>query len=247
MNKKKQKKIILLVLFIFFLSVMIYKGIKIYKWFNENKQVENSLKEIERAVTINGNINEINSYDIDFETLKQQNPDTVGYLRVNGTDIQYPVVKTNNNEYYLTHNYDKSYSSAGWVFMDYRNNNDIADKNIIIYGHNRRDKIMFGTLKNVLTQEWLNNSQNQTILFITEKEKAEYQVFSVDQIQNEDYYLTTQFKSNEEFQNFISKIQSRSIKKFEVPVNADDQILTLSTCANNNKYRVVLHAKKILK
>lgn len=226
---------------------MIYEGIKIYKWFNENKQVENSLKEIERAVTINGNINEINSYDIDFETLKQQNPDTVGYLKVNGTDIQYPVVKTNNNEYYLTHNYDKSYSSAGWVFMDYRNNNDIADKNIIIYGHNRRDKIMFGTLKNVLTQEWLNNSQNQTILFITEKEKAEYQVFSVYQIQNEDYYLTTQFKSNEEFQNFISKIQSRSIKKFEVPVNADDQILTLSTCANNNKYRVVLHAKKILK
>lgn len=247
MNKKKLKKIILLVLFMFFLSVMIYEGIKIYKWFNENKQVENSLKEIERAVTINGNINEINSYNIEFEILKQQNPDTIGYLKVNGTDIQYPVVKTSNNDYYLTHNYDKSYSSAGWVFMDYRNNNDIADKNIIIYGHNRRDKIMFGTLKNVLTQEWLNNSQNQTILFITEKEKAEYQVFSVYQIQNEDYYLTTQFKSNEEFQNFISKIQSRSIKKFEVPVNADDQILTLSTCANNNKYRVVLHAKKILK
>lgn len=247
MDKKKLKKVILLVLFILFLTVMIYEGIKIYRWFNENKKVENSLKKIERAVIIGGNNDDINDYRIDFEILKQQNSDTVGYLKVNGTDIQYPVVKTGNNDYYLTHNYDKSYSSAGWVFMDYRNKTDDSDKNIIIYGHNRRDKIMFGTLKNILTKEWLDNKKNHTILFVTENEKAEYQVFSAYQVKNEDYYLTTQFASDEEFINFINILQSRSIKKFDASVNANDKILTLSTCADNNKYRVVLHAKKILK
>ena len=121
----------------------------------------------------------------------------------------------------------------------------ITDNNMVIYGHNRRDGSMFGTLKNILTEEWQNNTDNFSILLITENEKSEYKVFSVYRIEKEDYYITTNFGTDNKFKEFIDVIKSRSVKDFNVNVSIEDHILTLSTCADNNKYRVVLHAKKI--
>ena len=163
---------------------------------------------------------------------------------MNGTDIEYPVVQATDNAYYLTHSLDQSYNGAGWIFADYRNIVDSTDKNIVIYGHNRRDGSMFGTLKKILKEEWYNDENNWQIKFITEKEEIIYQVFSIYKIENEDYYITTDFFDNS-FGEFIETIKNRSIKDFGVQVNENDQILTLSTCDNNNKYRVVLHAKKL--
>ena len=155
------------------------------------------------------------------------------------------MVKTTDNEFYMNHSFDKSKNSAGWIFMDYKNKLDGADQNMVIYGHNRRDGSMFGTLKKILTKDWLENTDNFIIPFITENEKSRYQVFSVYKIEKENYYITTNFKTNPEFQEFIDKIKSRSIKNFGIVPRLGDNILTLSTCADNDKYRVVLHAKKI--
>ena len=129
--------------------------------------------------------------------------------------------------------------------MDYKDKFDGTDNNMVIYGHNRRDGSMFGTLKNILTEEWQNNAENLIIPLITENEKSEYQVFSIYRIEKEEYYITTNFSTDKEFNDFINEIKSRSMKDFGIDVTEDDNILTLSTCANDNKYRVVLHAKKI--
>ena len=209
------------------------------------------MKEISEAVIINDDKQNIdngenaNKYNIEFESLKQKNENTVAWLKVNGTNVEYPVVRTNNNDYYLTHTFDKTYNSAGWIFMDYKNKLDGNEKNIVIYGHNRKDGSMFGTLKNILTEEWQNIEDNLIIPLIDENEKANYRVFSVYKIEQEDYYISTKFSTDNEFQKFIDKIKSRSVKDFGINVSKEDQILTLSTCADNNKYRVVLHAKKI--
>ena len=104
---------------------------------------------------------------------------------------------------------------------------------------------MFGSLQNVLKEEWYNNKENQYITFEKENETEIYQVFSVYQIEVEDYYIKTSFDTEGKFEEFINTIKSRSINNFETDVKTDDNILTLSTCANNNKYRVVLHAKKV--
>ena len=85
----------------------------------------------------------------------------------------------------------------GWVFADYRLNVDGTDRNYIIYGHNRRDGSMFGTLKNILTADWYNNEENLKIVYVAKDEYAEYQVFSVYQVENEDYYITTSFTDAE--------------------------------------------------
>lgn len=154
------------------------------------------------------------------------------------------IVKTEDNSYYLTRNFEKQQNAAGWIFTDYRNKFDGSDKNIIIYGHNRRDGTMFGSLQNILKEEWYNNSENMTITLDTENEESTYQVFSIYKTEVEDYYIKTSFKDDAEYEEFINKLKSRSIKDFNVELTKDDQILTLSTCANNNKYRIVLHAKK---
>lgn len=108
-----------------------------------------------------------------------------------------------------------------------------------------RDNSMFGTLKNVLTKKWYSNKDNLTIEFATEKETSSYQVFSVYQIPAEDYYINTEFDNDEEFLDFINTITKRSINDFDVQISKEDKILTLSTCSQTGKERVVLHAKKI--
>ena len=162
---------------------------------------------------------------------------------VKSRKYKFRIVKANDNSYYLSHNFNKEYNIAGWIFADYKNKFDTTDKNIVIYGHNMRDNSMFGSLKDVIKKEWYNNESYKYITLITEEEYHIYEVFSVYQIEKEDYYIKTNFKNNE-LEEFINTIKERSKKDFNVKVTKDDNILTLSTCANNNKYRVVLHAKK---
>lgn len=227
--------------------IMIYSGYKIITWLNENNK-NNELKEqVQQEVRIDSakDISDNDKYQVNVSELQKTNIDIVGWIKVWGTDIEFPVVQTTDNEYYLTHSMDKTYNSAGWIFADYTNKLDGTDKNIVIYGHNRRDNSMFGTLKNVLNKEWYDNENNYFIPFIQEGQSTIYEVFSVYQIENEDYYITTNFSSIEEYQTFIDTIKSRSVKNFGIDVTTSDNILTLSTCADNNKYRVVLHARKI--
>lgn len=245
-NNKKLLSKIIIILQIIFLGIIIFSIIEIYKWYKENKSNNEIAKQISGYVTIdNGKEdNDKDKYSIDFEALKQQNSDTVAWIKVNNTEIEYPIVKANDNSYYLTHSFDKSYNSAGWIFANYKNKFDGTDKNIVIFGHNRRDGSMFGTLKNVLDESWYNNETNMDIIFATEDNNYKYRVFSVYQILKEDYYIQTEFDDNE-FSKFIEEVKERSIKNFNEKVSEKDTILTLSTCANDNKYRVVVHAKKI--
>ena len=239
-SKKKSKKNILpnLLLVLFFILLVI-SFIEIIKWYKENKRNQKIQEKISEAVIINEE-----ETLIDFNKLKEINKDTVGWLKVNGTDIEYVVVKANDNSYYLDHNVENEYNKAGWIFADYKNKLDGTDKNKVVYGHNRRDGSMFASLKNILKEEWYNNEDNYTIDFVTELETQKYKVFSVYKIKNEDYYITTNF-NDEEFTKFIQILKQRSIKDFNMEITAQDNILTLSTCANNNNYRIVLHAKRI--
>lgn len=223
--------------------IMIYSGTKIYRWYKDNDKNNELMEELKESVIINDTSDEDT---IDFNSLKEKNSDTVAWIKVEGTDIDYPVVQTSNNEYYLNHSFDKSSNGAGWIFADYKNKIDGTDDNIVVFGHNRRDGSMFSSLKNVLTAEWYNDENNRMITFITEQENISYEVFSVYQIENEDYYIKTEF-TEKSFLNFLQTIKRRSIKNFGVDVDKTDSILTLSTCANDNKYRVVLHAKKLYK
>lgn len=187
----------------------------------------------------------MNMINVDFNGLKRTNPDVVGWLKVNGTNINYPFVQSSDNDYYLTHSFNKSYNGAGWVFLDYRNNGT-NNKNTIIYAHGRSNKTMFGTLKNVLNNGWLNNTNNYVIKISTETENSLWQIFSVYRIPTTSDYLQTNFNDETEYQNFLDMIKDRSSHNFETNVASTDNILTLSTCYNNSD-KMVVHAKLIKK
>lgn len=243
-NKKKLFNVVMRIIELIFLILLVYSSINIFKWYNNNKENKQIINEIAESVTINQETNEEKKYKINFEELKQKNSDTVAWLKIENTNIEFPIVQANNNSYYLTHNFDKEYNVAGWIFADYKNKLDGTDRNIVVYGHNMRNNSMFGSLKDVITEEWYNNEENKYITFVTENDYQTYQVFSVYQIKTEDYYIKTEFKSNE-FTEFIDTITKRSKKYFGINVSKEDTILTLSTCANNNKYRVVLHSVRV--
>ena len=193
--------------------MLIYSLVQITIWYINTNQNQKLEKEIQNSITIETSINN-ETYNIDFNALKQTNTDAVAFLKVNGTNIEYIVVKGNDNEHYLNHNFEKKYNKAGWIFMDYKNKLDGTDKNIVIYGHNMRDGSMFGTLKDTLKEEWYNNEENKYITLITENEQLTYQIFSIYQIEAEAYYISTNFKNVEAYSKFLDTIAKRSIHNF---------------------------------
>lgn len=246
-NKKYKEAILNLILYIILLSILIYSGIKIFKWYKDKTNNNKIVEQIKSTVIVEENNEDgnENGYTVDFNKLKEQNNETIAWLKINNTNIEYPVVKGTNNSFYLNHSFDKSKNSAGWIFADYKNKFDNTDKNIVIYGHNMRDGSMFGSMLNILDAKWYENEENTNITLYTENEKCIYKVFSIYKIESEDYYIKTEFSDDNNFEQFVNTIKKRSIKEFNTDVSKDDNILTVSTCANNNKYRVVLHAKKI--
>ena len=242
-KKLNKNQIFLNVLMVIFLIAFIVSIVYMCKWLLDNRINKKITDKVSEAI-IEENENEETEYKVDFEKLKEINNQIVAYLKVKGTKIEYAVVQAKDNNYYLKRNLDKKYNVGGSIFMDYKNKLNGTDKNIVIYGHNIKDGSMFGTLENILEEEWYNNKENYIIDLTTEKEELKYQVFSVYKIENEEYYIDTEFKENE-FEEFIDTLKNRSKKDFNVEVSVEDSILTLSTCADNNKYRIVLHAKKI--
>ena len=183
---------------------------------------------------------------VDFSTLLQKNMETVAWLYVNNTNVNYPVVQTTDNEFYLTHSYDGSYNIAGWVFADFRADFTNFKRNNVIYGHGRgADNIMFGTLTNVLEEWWYTNEVNHYIKLSTPTKNTVWKVFSVYTIQAEAYYLTHNFVSDDSFRAYLNTIVGRSIYNFNTDVNVSDKVLTLSTCLDTNGNRIVVHAKLV--
>ena len=265
-SSSRCKLVISCALSLIFLGGICYSGYQIIEWLIANRKTE----EITEKVAATSEISEIqddddtividqseddkkNSYywkylsmnllDVNFNELKKTNPDTAGWISLSGTNINYPFVKTTNNDYYLNHSFDKTYNQAGWVFADFRNKLDSSDRNLILYAHGRVDGSMFGSLRTILTSGWLNDANNFSVRTATATESAVWQVFSVYRTPVTSDYIQTSFISDEEFGEFANKLRARSAHNFNTSVNEKDRILTLSTCYNDD--RIVLHAKLI--
>ncbi len=266
MNKKL--KTFLIIFSILCSITLVYSIYNIIVWKLDSNKTNNQIEEIQEEIPIieiedNDNTEIIeqeeeipksnpywdyigmNMIDVNFSELKNINNDVRGWIKLNGTNINYPFVQASDNKYYLTHSLDKSYNSAGWLFLDYRNNST-DNRNTIIYAHGRNDKTMFGSLRNVLSNNWLKDTNNYVIKISTEKENSLWQIFSTYHLPTTSDYLQTNFNNDNEFQDFINMIISRSSYNFNTSVSVNDNILTLSTCYNNSD-KMVVHAKLIKK
>lgn len=268
-KKKKRylKRWVWTTFLIIFLLIIAFSLFKIFFWAKDNNDTKSVIDDISNNTKVEETkddentelINEPETKDetndywyyikqplinVDINALKEKNKDTVGWINVNNTNINYPYVQGKDNKYYLNHSYDKSYNEAGWVFLDYRNNSTLSDKNNILYAHSRLDKTMFGSLSKTLKSNWYNNKDNHIIRLSTEIENTMWQIFSVYKIPEETYYITTNFSNDSEYEKFLNIIKERSIHNFNTDININDKVLTLSTCYSDTE-RTVVHAKLI--
>ena len=176
------------------------------------------------------------------ENLRLQNEDYRFWLTIEGTQIDNPVVQSDNNEFYLENDFEKNKNIAGTLFMDYRNNS-LNDKNTIVYGHHMKDGSMFGELKKFRDKDFFN--ENNKIIINNDENISVYEVFSVYVTDNSTDYLKVSF-NDELYSEYLQEAINKSIHKSNIDVNVDDKIITFSTCSYDFKdARLVVHAKLV--
>lgn len=216
---------------------------KVIAEYKENNNEINSEINNEENSTITEENEEKKITNNEVASLKELNEDTVGWLKVNNTNVDYPVVQASDNDYYLKRNFKKEKDNSGWIFMDYRADNKNLSDNTIIFGHNMYySGVMFGTLYKTKQSSWYTNPENQIIEFDTLYDKMKWQIFSIYTTEITNDYLIADFSTEEKFQDFINLITNRSKYEFNTPVSTKDKILTLSTCSDNGQKRLVIHA-----
>lgn len=183
----------------------------------------------------------------EFEVLRKtyDNDDIIGYLKIENTSVDYPVLQYTDNDYYLNRGIDKNLNMAGSLYLDYENNVAKEDKNSIIYGHNMRQDIMFHSLRYFTNEDYYKERKN--ITFNTIYDNYKWEVFAFYSVDVRDfYYLDVNFKSDEDFLALVNKMKSLSLYDTGIEVTAEDRILTLSTCTNiTETSRYVLNAKLV--
>ncbi len=265
-DTKRKGKRIRYVLLILCLSLIVFSLYTLLNWYLDHSKIRQISTEIDKSIVIKEKQEQgelvnppqdkssnyyqyikVPYYEVSLSILSTKNSDTVGFLRLRNTKINYPVVQTTDNAYYLNHSFDKSENDAGWIFMDYRNRVDTLQDNTILYGHARLDGTLFGSLKDTLSSSWQKDLDNYVIFLSTQKENMVFQIFSIYTIQKESYYITTTFKSKMQKQIWLNTMKERNTSSIDTDVNVNDKVLTLSTCQDNQGGRVVVHAKLIKK
>ena len=187
----------------------------------------------------------------EYKTLYSKNKRLIGWLKIDDTNIDYPVMQTENNEYYLDHNFNQDYDKNGSLFLDCDCNVYPRSSNMIIYGHHMKSGSMFGNLQQYAKESY--GKKHSVIEFDTIYEKATYQVMYVfrSQVYNEDdvvfkYYQFIEANSEEEFNFYMKEMASMSLYDTGVTANFGDSLLTLSTCdSSQTDGRFVVVAKRI--
>lgn len=205
----------------------------------------------------NKNVNDTN-YNIKknermtkIETLQKENEDIKGWIEIEGTAINYPVLQGTDNKFYVDHNYNKEKTKSGAIFIDMVYDWNLPSTNMLIYGHNMKNGTMFTSLMNYKNKKYFE--EHPVIRFTTATSDNEYEIISAfeSKIYNDSeevfkYYNFINANNEEEFNNYITNIKKMSIYDTHKTAEYGDELITLSTCAYHTKDgRFVVVAKKI--
>ena len=233
--------IIVLAVFILFFSGYKIEGIladynaseKVYSEAEEFVSVQEVSEETEKAEE---------TLDVDFTALQKVNPDVIGWIYLKDSNINYPIMKSEDNKDYLHVTYNGEKASAGSIFMDCRNS--WGDHNVVIYGHNMKDGSMFHDLRNFRDKDWYES--HQIISLVTpENGEVKYKVISV---LNTDAYSSSykmNFSSQDEYSEWVDEICKKSL--YSVTPDYHKNVITLSTCrgVSGSDTRLVIHLQEL--
>ena len=237
--------VILLIIFIVGISYIT----QYYNAANNNKQIYNDIATNSADTEIT--TNEVTENVQKVISLKQENQDVIGWIQIDNTDINYPILQSSDDEYYLMHNYKKEKSKYGSIFI--KSNCNILDpkSNVIIYGHNMNDTQMFNQLLNYKNKDYYN--EHPIIKLATEQGECQYEIVSVfksrvfyqDETNVFRYYNYTTFDDEKTYSTYIENC--KKIQLYDTGVSAEygEQLITLITCEYSQENgRMVVVAKK---
>lgn len=169
------------------------------------------------------------------------NGDYKFWITINDTSVDYPVVQTDNNDYYLDHNFTGEDSKAGTIFIDYRNDIN-EDTNIVIYGHFMKDRTMFSDIAKYKNEEFFNDQSKYISIMIGNKE-YKYEVFSAYPIRADDIVMPLEFEDNIEYLKYLEELVDLSLHEKDVEFDTSKKMLTLVTCSYEwDDTRTLVHA-----
>ena len=206
---------------------------------NQVKETNETMEEanITTQENIEETINQQNERILKVQKLQEENSDIVGWLEIEGTSINYPVLQGTDNEYYMTHNYKKQKSKNGSIFLTKDYDWSIPSSNLLIYGHNLNNGTMFQELLKYVKEEFYK--EHPIIRFTTNKEDAEYEIISVFKsrvyYKTEKnvfrYYFFVNANSEAEYNEFVQNAKKASLYDIDKTAKFGDQLITLSTCS----------------
>ncbi len=180
---------------------------------------------------------------LNFDGLKATNPDIMGWLQVDATNINYPVLYSETDRsFYLTHNYVGAYDPQGSIFIENFNSKSMGDFNTVVYGHSMLNGNMFGTLHNYSHWDIFQNYGGVT--FYTPSATYHYYIFETATIPDDHIFTYLDNSSYDSIQSYISRLNgySNGFKRDGIYITPEDRILTLSTCTTDDSYRLVVFA-----
>lgn len=186
------------------------------------------------------------SLKVDFEKLKKANKDVVAWIQFDEPEkINYPVVKGEDNDKYLSTTFEGKKNSSGAIFMDVLNAGDFSDRNTFIYGHNMKNGSMFGQLRKFKTKEYYEQNP-YFYIYTPDGKEVKYQIFAVCIVEDTSRSYTRFYNSDEEYLDYLNYVKSIARYDTGVDLTADSKIISLSTCTNvSETQRLLVHGVKI--
>lgn len=230
--KTRKMGVVRTIILIVCILIFACSSLFLVKHFVDRKKNQDYYEKIQSTVT------ETADDSVDFASLLKLNSDTVGWIQVPNTNIDYPVVQFMNNEYYLNHDFEKNYNYRGAIFMDCRNNPTDLDANTIIYGHNCYDKTMFSELSQYDSIDFYKKTP--VFEFDTPEESKKWKIYAVfitsAKAEEDNGYVFNYiypYMDGENFNGFIDEVNKRRLYVTDVDISDDDEMLILSTCVRN--------------
>lgn len=221
-------KRIRIVLITLCLLAMAYSGYKILNYKKDSNKTINTYKELSEEVLVSEDSINDRFPVIDFETLEEKNKDIVGWIILENSPINYPVMQGKDNDYYLRKLFDLSYADPGSIFMDYKNMKDLSNHHTIVYGHHMYDDTMFSVLVNYVKQDFYE--ENKELLYLTKDKNYYIKVFSSYLTDVEDDAWRLDFQTEQEFIDWLEDKELKSAIKTDIKPTSKDHIITLSSC-----------------
>lgn len=230
---KKKNNLLFTIVLLFLLAVMVVSGIMIIRQLLEYSTGDNRYQDVvEGAVTEipeePGSTVPVRPQLVNFDQLRKQNEEVVGWLYSKETVINYPVVQAKDNDYYLTHLFDRTENKMGAVFMEYKNQPDVSDKNTILYGHHMKNGSMFASL--IDYQEQAYYEQHPELYYATPEGDYHFEVYA-GFLAEADETCPLSFGSDEDFLAYAQQMKERSTFDSGITINEGDRLMTLYTCS----------------